>query len=263
MLSPVISSQSGISLVFAAQPEKTKPVRFQGDFDEADDTFEITDLLEEETPENQPKRDRTLPREGEDKAVKQLLPLAYRIAYHMKGQLPPSVELGDIINAGLEGLLDGIRRFEGELTEKNLNRGHFYLRQRILGSIRDELKRTDTLPSKSRKEERQIYRTTKKLEQKYKRIPTFQEVKMELMETYEYSESEAEKMLVFQDYGSFISLETIYPEDEDGDWKSKTSVQNAVSESPLSFLLRQERTEVLSAKMYRLSKQEKTVLLTI
>ena len=40
------------------------------------------------------------------------MPLVKRLAHHMKAKLPPSVEVDDLIQAGMMGLLDAINRYE-------------------------------------------------------------------------------------------------------------------------------------------------------
>ena len=40
------------------------------------------------------------------------MPLVKRLAHHMKAKLPPSVEVDDLVQAGMMGLLDAINRYE-------------------------------------------------------------------------------------------------------------------------------------------------------
>ncbi len=40
------------------------------------------------------------------------MPLVKRLAHHMKAKLPPSVEVDDLVQAGMIGLLDAITRYE-------------------------------------------------------------------------------------------------------------------------------------------------------
>ena len=40
------------------------------------------------------------------------MPLVKRLAHHMKAKLPPSVEVDDLVQAGMIGLLDAINRYE-------------------------------------------------------------------------------------------------------------------------------------------------------
>lgn len=48
-----------------------------------------------------------------DDVIRQYLPLVKRIAYHMMARLPASVEVDDLIQVGLIGLMDAVSRFDG------------------------------------------------------------------------------------------------------------------------------------------------------
>ena len=45
--------------------------------------------------------------------VENFTPLVKRIAHHMMARLPASVQVDDLIQAGMIGLLDAIKRYEG------------------------------------------------------------------------------------------------------------------------------------------------------
>ncbi len=45
--------------------------------------------------------------------VEKFTPLVKRIAHHMMARLPASVQVDDLIQAGMIGLLDAIKRYEG------------------------------------------------------------------------------------------------------------------------------------------------------
>ncbi|MCK5436261.1 MAG: sigma-70 family RNA polymerase sigma factor, partial [Nitrosomonadaceae bacterium] len=74
-------------------------------------------------------------------------PLVKRIAHHMMARLPASVQVDDIIQAGMIGLLDAIKRYEGSHGRQFES----YAAQRIRGSILDELREADWLPRGVRK----------------------------------------------------------------------------------------------------------------
>ena len=48
----------------------------------------------------------------QSKLVQQMAPLVKRIAYHFMARLPASVEVSDLIQAGLMGLLDAAKNFD-------------------------------------------------------------------------------------------------------------------------------------------------------
>ena len=52
-----------------------------------------------------------LQRQSADELVKTHAPLVRRIAYHLMGRLPPSVDVGDLIQSGMIGLLEAARNY--------------------------------------------------------------------------------------------------------------------------------------------------------
>jgi len=71
--------------------------------------------------------------------VEKFTPLVKRIAYHMMTRLPASVQVDDLIQAGMIGLLDAIKRYEGSHGRQFES----YAAQRIRCSILDELREAD------------------------------------------------------------------------------------------------------------------------
>ena len=107
-----------------------------------------------------------------DLCVVQFAPLVKRIALHMMASLPASVELDDVIQSGMMGLLDAAKRF------KNTYGAQFetYAVQRIRGAMLDGLRQSDWLPRNLRKSLRQVELMISKLEQRYGRPPLEQEL---------------------------------------------------------------------------------------
>ena len=73
--------------------------------------------------------------------------LAKRMALRMAGRLPPSVDLDDLIGAGLLGLMDAADRFE----EDRAIPFEAYARTRIQGAILDALRAEDHLSRRDRR----------------------------------------------------------------------------------------------------------------
>lgn len=108
--------------------------------------------------------------------VENFTPLVKRIAHHMMARLPASVQVDDLIQAGMIGLLDAIKRYEGSRGRQFES----YAAQRIRGSILDELREADWLPRGVRKKMRQIEMAVRTLEQSLGRVPSEQELATEL-----------------------------------------------------------------------------------
>ncbi len=114
--------------------------------------------------------------ETADGLVRAYLPLVKRIAYHLMTRLPASVEVDDLIQAGLIGLLDAVERFDDGQG------AHFetYATQRIRGAMLDELREADWASRNVRKAARQIEQAIHTLEQRLGRPPSEQEIADEL-----------------------------------------------------------------------------------
>ncbi len=113
-------------------------------------------------------------KEGETKEqlIAGHVPLVKRIAYHLIGRLPPSVQLEDLIQAGMMGLLDAVNNFDDTQGAQF----ETYATQRIRGSMLDELRQIDWLPRNVRKNMRQVDAAVHALEHKLGRHPGEQEI---------------------------------------------------------------------------------------
>lgn len=109
--------------------------------------------------------------------------LVKKLAYQLKAKLPPSVEVDDLIQAGMMGLLDAVNRYE----DTHGAQFETYAAQRIRGSMLDELRSADWLPRSIRKNMRDVETAITQLEQKLGRSPTEGEIAKQLkMTTDEY-----------------------------------------------------------------------------
>ncbi len=111
-----------------------------------------------------------------DEVIQKHLSLVKRIAYHMMARLPASVEVDDLIQVGLIGLMDAIERFDGTQGAQFES----YATQRIRGSMLDDLREADWLPRHIRQKSRQIESAIHKLTQRLGRQPNEQEISSEM-----------------------------------------------------------------------------------
>jgi RNA polymerase sigma factor for flagellar operon FliA len=113
---------------------------------------------------------------SQDEQVVKYAPLVKRIAYHMMARLPASVEVDDLIQVGLIGLMDAVSRFDGTQGAQFES----YATQRIRGAMLDELREADWLPRHVRQKSRQIESAIHRLEQRNGKSPSEQEISAEL-----------------------------------------------------------------------------------
>jgi len=108
--------------------------------------------------------------------LKEHAPLVKKLAHQMKAKLPPSVEVDDLIQAGMIGLLDAVNRYE----ETHGAQFETYAVQRIRGSMLDELRSSDWMPRSMRQNMRKIEVAMNILQQRLGRSPSESEVAMQL-----------------------------------------------------------------------------------
>ncbi|WP_028453354.1 RNA polymerase sigma factor FliA [Chitinilyticum aquatile] len=109
---------------------------------------------------------------SEDERVRQHAPLVRRIAYHMISRLPASVEVDDLIQVGMMGLMEAARNFDPDAGVQF----ETYASQRIRGAMLDELRSADWLPRQARRNMREIEATLHKLEHALGRAPSESEI---------------------------------------------------------------------------------------
>ena len=153
--------------------------------------------------------------------VRQYTPLVRRIAHQMIAKLPANVELDDMIQAGMMGLMDAICRYE----ESQGTQFEVYASQRVRGAMLDELRANDWLPRSARKSQRDIENAIHRLEGKLQRAPKEAEIAQELgLPIADYHEmlngARGSQLVYLDDLGSF---------DDDDDYLDDTSSFKAAS----------------------------------
>jgi RNA polymerase sigma factor for flagellar operon FliA len=100
------------------------------------------------------------------------MPLVKRLAHQMKAKLPPSVEVDDLVQAGMIGLLDAISRYE----DNHGAQFETYAVLRIRGAMLDELRSSDWMPRSTRQNMRKVEQAMAALQQQLGRPPSESEV---------------------------------------------------------------------------------------
>src|SRR4030067_242134 len=111
-----------------------------------------------------------------DQCLRDYAPLVKRIAHQMMTKLPYSVQIDDIIQAGMMGLLDAASRYD----EVHGAQFETYATQRIRGAMLDELRAADWLPRSLRRDMRRIEMAISRMQQKLGRSPNESEIAKEL-----------------------------------------------------------------------------------
>jgi len=109
---------------------------------------------------------------AKDQLAQRYAPLVKRIAYHMMAKLPASVEVDDLVQNGMIGLLDAMDRYEDGLGAQF----ETYAVQRIRGAMLDGLRENDWLPRSARREMRKVDAAIQRLEHENGRPPSESEL---------------------------------------------------------------------------------------
>ncbi len=115
-------------------------------------------------------------RQYQDMMLKTHVFLVKRIAHHLLGRLPQSVQLDDLIQAGMLGLLEAISHYDSSKGASF----ETYAGIRIKGSILDEVRRNDWVPRSVYRNSRMISEAVKKLEHHLGRAAKDSEIANEL-----------------------------------------------------------------------------------
>jgi len=89
---------------------------------------------------------------SQDEMVERYAPLVKRIAYHLISRLPPSVQVHDLIQAGMVGLLEATRNYDATQGASF----ETYAGIRIRGSMLDEIRRSDWAPRSIHRKSREL-----------------------------------------------------------------------------------------------------------
>ncbi|MBV8659658.1 MAG: RNA polymerase sigma factor FliA [Burkholderiales bacterium] len=185
-----------------------------------------------------------------EERVNTFAPLVKRLAYHMVARLPASVEVDDLIQAGLIGLMEAARNFDlaaGVQFET-------YATQRIRGAMLDELRQSDWLPRQLRRTMRDMEQALVKLEHKLGRAPS----EGEIAESMNLPLAEYQEMLA-----ECRGHQLIYYDEHDTEDDERHALDHMAADhdaDPLRALDEQSFRDVLIQGIDQLPEREKMVM---
>jgi RNA polymerase sigma factor for flagellar operon FliA len=182
------------------------------------------------------------------KSVAEYAQLVKRLAYQLAARLPSSVEVDDLVQAGMMGLLDALSSYD----DSHGAQFETYATQRIRGSMLDELREVDWVPRSVRKHARDIEHAIHRLEQELGKPPSEQQI----ADKMEISLSEYQEMLADARGHQLVHYEDF--ENEDGE----SVAFNLADDRPTPLQLLQEegmRTSLVQA-ITELPEREKLVM---
>lgn len=192
---------------------------------------------------------------GTSDLLDQYTPLVRRLALQLIAKLPASVELDDLIQVGMMGLLDAASRYQDDLGAKF----ETYASQRIRGAMLDELRANDWVSRGLRKSSRGISTAVHAQEQKLGRAPTEGEIAQELqlsLDAYQHLLQEIHgcQLVYYEDFDRGEQ------ENKENSFLDRQSQGHSLADEPLTQLLKGDFRRQLIEAIERMPEREQLLL---
>ncbi len=173
--------------------------------------------------------------------------LVKRIAYHLIGRLPASVQVDDLIQAGMIGLLEAARNYDASQGASF----ETYAGIRVRGAMLDEIRKGDWVPRSVHRKAREMAKAVREIEHKHGRDARDHEVaeamELDLNAYYKVLQDvSGHRVLSFEDVGV----------DED----AMSSLAADKSTNPDQGLLKEDFKRCLAEGISGLPERERLVL---
>jgi RNA polymerase sigma factor FliA len=190
---------------------------------------------------------------GQSELLKQYTPLVRRLALQLIAKLPASVELDDLIQVGMMGLLEAAERFQSDQGATF----ETYASQRIRGAMLDELRANDWVSRGLRQSARNVSKAIQAQEQKLGRAPSEGEIAQELktsLEAYQHLLQEIQgcQLVYYEDFGR--------DEEENGFLGRQNSSADCMLDEPLTQLLKGDFRRQLIEAIELMPERERLLL---
>ncbi|MEN2766424.1 FliA/WhiG family RNA polymerase sigma factor [Ornithinibacillus xuwenensis] len=180
----------------------------------------------------------------------------YLVNYHVErtiSHLPSSVMKDDLKSLGLLGLYDALKKFD---LERDL-KFDTYASFRIRGAIIDGLRKEDWLPRSIREKTKKIEQVTQKLEQRFQRQPSSEEIATDLEMPVQEVESYVRDAL-------FSNMLSIEEKPKDGSSHHKEGIGYTIPDEssiqPDNHLVKHEQYKELADSIKGLKENEQMII---
>jgi RNA polymerase sigma factor for flagellar operon FliA len=188
-----------------------------------------------------------------DALMVEYLPLVKYLAHRISIKLPNHVELDDLINSGVIGLIDAIEKFDVHRGIKFKTYAEF----RIRGAIYDGLRSLDWVPRSVRKQKKEVEDCCQVLQQQLGRAATDEEISHKLgigiEEFYKILDN-----LKGVTLGKFVELNALDYQDEDD--SAIAFIPDTSADDPYYVFQKAELTKILADAIRKLPEKEKYVV---
>lgn len=171
--------------------------------------------------------------------------LVKRIAYHLKGRLPEAVQVDDLIQSGMLGLLEAAKNFDATQGASF----ETYAGIRIRGAMLDEIRLGDWTPRSVHRKAREMNQAIKKIEDRKLGTATDAEIAEEMGVTL----NEFNQVLRNASVSKIFSV-------EDNEVENDYNGSMSTKAQPETAFTRQELAQVLEKVIDGLPEREKLVM---
>ncbi|MCL4138063.1 UNVERIFIED_CONTAM: hypothetical protein GTU68_040157, partial [Idotea baltica] len=191
---------------------------------------------------------------GEDEReelIRSFLPLVKRVVHRLAGRLPAEVDVKEMLNSGIIGLVDALEKYD----PKHETNFFTYAQFRIRGTILDSFRVQDWVPRSLRHKAHKLENAYQRLEQEFGRPAEDTEVAKELGLELE----QLQKMLTDVSGTVMLSLDELGFGHGEERFRADETLP-ATKPDPLFSLLEDERVEVVARALDRLPEKERLVI---
>lgn len=194
---------------------------------------------------------RSISEDEREELIRSFLPLVKRVVHRLAGRLPAEVDIKEMLNSGIIGLVDALEKYDPR-HETNFST---YAQFRIRGAILDSFRIQDWVPRSLRHKAHKLENVYLRLEQEFGRPAEDQEVAKELgvdMDTLQKMLNEVTGVVM-------LSLEEL----GFGHGEERLNADESLPTSrpdPLNKLLQGERVEIVARALDRLPEKERLVI---
>ncbi len=199
--------------------------------------------------------EKTMDYEARQHQIEDYIPLVKYLAHRISMKLPNHVEIDDLVNSGIIGLIDAIEKFDPSRGIKFKTYAEF----RIRGAIFDGLRSLDWVPRSVRKQKKLVEQSYAQLEQQLGRHATDEELSKELGvgldEFYKILDN-----LKGVSLGKFVELNN-NDSQSNGEGDSVIAfIPDRSTDDPYHKFQKHELTEILSEAIRKLPDKERYVV---
>lgn len=186
-----------------------------------------------------------------DALLEEFAPMIRMIAQRLAFRLPSSLDIDDLIHAGVIGLMNALDRYDPSIN----TRFKTYAEFRIRGAMLDEIRTLDWIPRSVHDKTKKLRRTCEEFTKKKGRPPREEE----LIEALEMDQKTFDEFLYQARGVTLLSLDDLGVKDG-VEWRLIEAMADPNGKDPLLSLLSLDDKERLVRAIERLTKKEQMVV---